>query len=176
MTIAKQALRLRAEVDARVSALHAAGAIPDPYWGRNEYDLRWIAEVDWIASRRFDHAGGPCDLVIDGLDTVADEKSVRAKTGFIFQNPGNQIILPIIRDDIALGPKSRGLDAAEVERLSPLRVAIVDPGATRTEMRARAYPGEDPMTVKPPEVVADRLVALLIEGFDGLHRERIEPA
>lgn len=66
--------------------------------------------------------------------------------------------------------------AAEVERLSPLRVAIIDPGATRTEMRARAYPGEDPMTVKPPEVVADRLVALLAEGFDSLHRERIEPA
>jgi NAD(P)-dependent dehydrogenase (short-subunit alcohol dehydrogenase family) len=63
--------------------------------------------------------------------------------------------------------------AAEVERLSPLRVAIIDPGATRTEMRARAYPGEDPETVKPPEVVADRLVALLADGFDGLHRERI---
>lgn len=63
--------------------------------------------------------------------------------------------------------------AAEVERLSPLRVAIIDPGATRTEMRARAYPGEDPATVKAPEVVADRLVALLAEGFDGLHRERI---
>lgn len=63
--------------------------------------------------------------------------------------------------------------AAEVERLSPLRVAIVDPGATRTEMRARAYPGEDPQTVKAPDVVADRLAALLIEGFDTLHRERI---
>lgn len=63
--------------------------------------------------------------------------------------------------------------AAEVERLSPLRVAIIDPGATRTEMRARAYPGEDPETVKPPEVVADRIVALLAQGFDGLHRERI---
>jgi short-subunit dehydrogenase len=63
--------------------------------------------------------------------------------------------------------------AAEVERLSPLRVAIVDPGATRTEMRARAYPGEDPEKVKPPEAVAERLVALLAEGFDGLHRERI---
>jgi len=63
--------------------------------------------------------------------------------------------------------------AAEVERLSPLRVAIVDPGATRTEMRARAYPGEDPQSVKAPEVVADRLVALLAEGFDSLHRERI---
>jgi hypothetical protein len=55
-----------------------------------------------------------------------------------------------------------------------LRVAIIDPGATRTEMRARAYPGEDPAKVKPPEVVAERLVALLAEGFDSLHRERID--
>lgn len=64
--------------------------------------------------------------------------------------------------------------AAEVERLSPLRVAIIDPGATRTEMRARAYPGEDPQSVKAPEVVAERLVALLQLGFDTLHRERID--
>jgi NAD(P)-dependent dehydrogenase (short-subunit alcohol dehydrogenase family) len=63
--------------------------------------------------------------------------------------------------------------AAEVEKLAPLRVAIVDPGATRTEMRARAYPGEDASELKGPEVVADRLVALLAEGFEGLHRERI---
>ncbi|MFN3988917.1 MAG: SDR family NAD(P)-dependent oxidoreductase [Erythrobacter sp.] len=64
--------------------------------------------------------------------------------------------------------------AAEVERISKVRVAIIDPGATRTEMRARAYPGEDPRDVKPPEVVASRIVALLTEGFDALHRERID--
>jgi len=64
--------------------------------------------------------------------------------------------------------------ATEVERLGALRVAIIDPGATRTEMRKRAFPGEDPQTVKPPEVVAERLVALLVEGFDNLHRERID--
>jgi NAD(P)-dependent dehydrogenase (short-subunit alcohol dehydrogenase family) len=64
--------------------------------------------------------------------------------------------------------------AAEVERLGALRVAIIDPGATRTEMRKRAYPGEDPATVKAPEVVADRLVALLVEDFESLHRERID--
>jgi NAD(P)-dependent dehydrogenase (short-subunit alcohol dehydrogenase family) len=63
--------------------------------------------------------------------------------------------------------------AAEVERLSPLRVAIIDPGATRTEMRARAYPGEDAAKLKGPEVVAERLVTLLAEGFEGVHRERI---
>ena len=32
----------------------------------------------------------------------------------------------------------------EVEAVSKIRVAIVDPGATRTKMRERAYPGEDP--------------------------------
>ena len=64
--------------------------------------------------------------------------------------------------------------AAEVAKLSPLRVAIVDPGATRTEMRARAYPGENPETVKAPEVVAERIVALLQEDFATGHRERIE--
>ena len=55
-----------------VSALHAAGVIPDPYHGRNEYDCRWVSERDWVARRVFDHDGGPCDLVISGLDTVAE--------------------------------------------------------------------------------------------------------
>jgi len=64
--------------------------------------------------------------------------------------------------------------AQEVEKTSKVRVALVDPGATRTAMRAKAYPGEDPQTVKPPETVAARLTQLLIEGFDGFHRERVE--
>jgi NAD(P)-dependent dehydrogenase (short-subunit alcohol dehydrogenase family) len=64
--------------------------------------------------------------------------------------------------------------AQEVERISETRVAIVDPGKTRTQMRARAYPGEDPQTVKPPEVVAERIVALLAEDLTTLHRERVE--
>lgn len=55
-----------------ISALHAAGAIPDPYWGQNEYGLRWIADRDWTASRSFDHDGSDAELVLDGLDTVAE--------------------------------------------------------------------------------------------------------
>lgn len=64
--------------------------------------------------------------------------------------------------------------AQEVEGISPVRVAIVDPGATRTQMRARAYPGEDPLTVKPPEAVAARITSLLSEDFPPSHRERVE--
>ena len=63
--------------------------------------------------------------------------------------------------------------AQEVEKISNTRVAIVDPGATRTPMRAKAYPGEDPLTVKLPEVVAERIVALLQEPFVTGHRERV---
>ena len=63
--------------------------------------------------------------------------------------------------------------AQEVRNISNIRVAIVDPGATRTAMRAKAYPGEDPATVKLPGVVADRIVAMLGEQFASPHRERI---
>ena len=62
----------------------------------------------------------------------------------------------------------------EVENISNVRVAIVDPGATRTQMRARAYPGEDPATVKPPEVVGDRIAKLAAEGFASGTRIRME--
>ncbi len=58
----------------------------------------------------------------------------------------------------------------ETRNISKIRVAIVNPGATRTAMRARAMPGEDPASVKPPEVVAERLVSLLGEQFASPHR------
>lgn len=63
--------------------------------------------------------------------------------------------------------------AQETRNISGLRVAIVNPGPTRTAMRARAYPGEDPASLKPPETVADRLVSLLSEPFESPHREAV---
>lgn len=55
-----------------ISALFEAGLIPDPYWGRNEYDLRHLADRDWVLRRTFEHDGGDGVLVVDGLDTVAE--------------------------------------------------------------------------------------------------------
>lgn len=56
--------------------------------------------------------------------------------------------------------------AEEVKAISAIRVAILDPGATATRMRARAFPGEDAATLKQPSVVADAIVALVGEGFE----------
>jgi NAD(P)-dependent dehydrogenase (short-subunit alcohol dehydrogenase family) len=49
--------------------------------------------------------------------------------------------------------------ANETENLK-LRVNAVDPGATRTAMRAQAMPGEDPATLPEPAEVARKIVAL----------------
>ncbi|KAB7644369.1 SDR family NAD(P)-dependent oxidoreductase [Polymorphobacter fuscus] len=49
----------------------------------------------------------------------------------------------------------------EVEAITGIRTHVVNPGATRTAMRARAFPGEDPQTVKPPEDVAAMILAVL---------------
>ena len=53
----------------------------------------------------------------------------------------------------------------EMKLVSNIRTAIVDPGATRTTMRARAYPGEDPKTLKEPQAVAEAILALLARDF-----------
>src|SRR5215218_8793045 len=55
-----------------------------------------------------------------------------------------------------------GAYADETAFSGRLRVHIVDPGATRTRMRALAFPGEEPESVKPPEAVAQAIVDRLL--------------
>jgi NAD(P)-dependent dehydrogenase (short-subunit alcohol dehydrogenase family) len=49
--------------------------------------------------------------------------------------------------------------AAETEH-TPLKVNLVNPGATRTAMRAQAMPGEDPATLPHPSEVAEKMLFL----------------
>ena len=61
----------------------------------------------------------------------------------------------------------------EVKNLTKIRVAIVDPGATATDMRALAFPGEDPATLKSPAVVADVIADLVTSEFETGHRVKV---
>ncbi|WP_368183562.1 glycoside hydrolase family 2 protein [Aestuariibius sp. HNIBRBA575] len=54
-----------------VTALAEAEVIPDPYWGRNEHDLRWICERDWVLERQFTLTHTDMQLHLAGLDCVA---------------------------------------------------------------------------------------------------------
>ena len=51
--------------------------------------------------------------------------------------------------------------AREVGGVTPLRVNLLNPGATATKMRAKAMPGEDPSTLPQPEDVAKLAVEML---------------
>jgi beta-mannosidase len=55
------------------SALQAQAVIPDPYFGRNEADVQWVAHRDWVLTRDFqlDDAAGHWYLDLDFVDTVA---------------------------------------------------------------------------------------------------------
>lgn len=53
-------------------ALLAAARVPDPFYGRNEAELRWVGERSWAWRLGFDVAGEHApheDLVFEGLDT-----------------------------------------------------------------------------------------------------------
>ena len=54
----------------------------------------------------------------------------------------------------------------EVGNVTGIRAALVDPGATATQMRQRAFPGEDQATLKSPHVVAAAVADLLERDFE----------
>ncbi len=76
----------------------------------------------------------------------------------------------------AYGASKAALDALitayaqEVGNVTNIRAAIIDPGATATQMRARAFPGEDPATLKSPEVVGEKVAELLGQDFENGYR------
>jgi NAD(P)-dependent dehydrogenase (short-subunit alcohol dehydrogenase family) len=55
--------------------------------------------------------------------------------------------------------------AAEVATTA-VRVNLLDPGPMRTRMRAQAFPGEDPATLRPPAAIAERFVDLAEPACD----------
>lgn len=53
---------------------------------------------------------------VDGLDTRNHGKDVRRKVGFVFQNPDNQIVFPVVEEDLAFGMKNLGFPKEEIAR------------------------------------------------------------
>jgi NAD(P)-dependent dehydrogenase (short-subunit alcohol dehydrogenase family) len=67
-----------------------------------------------------------------------------------------------------------GAYADETEHSGRVRVHIIDPGATRTRMRQLAFPGEEPDSVKPPEVVAAAILDRLQSEVPSGQKVRVE--
>lgn len=105
------------------TALHQAKLIPDPYFGRNEEQVQWVAERLWVVERSFKmrDAEGDWYLDIDYLDTVAsvyvnDFLALEAANSFRRYRPdvssmlkaGDNKIRIIFKSSIAEGAERQG--------------------------------------------------------------------
>lgn len=62
----------------------------------------------------------------------------------------------------------------ETQNMTALRFNCINPGATRTNMRAHAFPGEDPYTLKTPEEIMPAYVYLMTDLASGVKGEVID--
>lgn len=51
---------------------------------------------------------------VEGLSTAQDSKAVRRLVGFVFQNPDNQIVFPLVAEDLAFGLKNLKLPQDDI--------------------------------------------------------------
>ncbi|KAA1195443.1 energy-coupling factor ABC transporter ATP-binding protein [Photorhabdus heterorhabditis] len=56
------------------------------------------------------------DVLVDGLNTRTDGKAIRRKVGFVFQNPDNQIVFPVVEEDLAFGMKNLGFTKDTIQQ------------------------------------------------------------
>lgn len=54
-------------------------------------------------------------VTVDGLNTRKFGKEIRRKVGFVFQNPDNQIVFPIVEEDLAFGLKNIGCNKTDID-------------------------------------------------------------
>ncbi len=64
--------------------------------------------------------------------------------------------------------------ADEVETNTHIRANAINPGAVRTTMRARAYPGEEPTKVTPPEAIMPTYLYLMGPDSRGITRRHFD--
>ena len=64
--------------------------------------------------------------------------------------------------------------ADELENQSTVRVNTLNPGATRTQMRRTAYPGEDPLTLRTPEEIMPTYLWLMGPDSTGVSGQKFD--
>lgn len=68
------------------------------------------------------------EVIVGGVSTKANQFNARKKVGFVFQNPEEQLVHSIVREDVAFGLENLGYDESRIkcvvdETLSKLRIS-----------------------------------------------------
>ena len=81
-------------------------------------------------------------VTVDDFNPAKDGRKLRRHVGFVFQNPDNQIVYPVVEEDLAFGLKALKLPKDEVHRrigvlvMNP-RYVIFDEPTTLLDLRNR---------------------------------------
>lgn len=114
---------------------------------------------------------------VNGLDPVRQGRQVRRHVGLCFQNPGDQIISPVVGDDVAFGLKNQGVKTAErqlrvQEILQTLRIEHL-----RSRLVSTLSGGERQLVALAAVLVMQPQTLLCDEPTDSLdlhHRLRLQ--
>ena len=156
-----------------VCALHEAGVLPDPYWGRNEYECRWVAERDWTISRSINLERTDLEIVLDRVDTVAEVRI----NGTLVLSPNNAF--RVHRQDVSDVLKV-GENLIEITFPSSVRVAAERQAAQpfRVPYQKDNCPIPNPNMLRKPQCDFgwDWNIALAPFGIYGaMHFEPLHP-
>lgn len=164
-TLVKLDLRKGAEVDALGPALYAR-------WGKLDV-LVGIAGVLGPLTPIGHLSNADWGEVID-VNLTANMRLIRTLDPLLRQSDAGRAVF--LTSGVAARPRAywtayavskAGLEAlvkcyADEIANTAVRANIVNPGATRTGMRQKAYPGEDPMTLPTPDEQATRIIELVL--------------
>jgi len=159
-------LRDHAAIDRLGEALHRR-------WGRldilvaNAGALGPLSPLHHVDPKQWDE--------VFSLNVTANWRLIRALDPLLRQSPAGRAVFvtsaaasraelraywgPYAVSKAALDALARTY-AAETVNTSPIRVMLVNPGPLRTRMRASAMPGENPASLRTPEELAPKIVAL----------------
>ena len=105
---------------------------------------------------------------VDGIDSRKDVKALRRRVGFVFQNPDNQIVFPVVHEDLAFGLRNLKLPKAEIPRRVDTVLARYRLGHLREQATHLLSGGEKQMlaiaavlVMEPRYVVLDEPMTLL---------------
>ena len=153
-----------------VTALEQAGLIPDPYWGRNEYACRWVGERDWTARCIVVLDDPGQELVVSGLDCVAE---IRWNGALVLEAENQFRSYRVDLSEVAV----EGENAVEILFRSPVREAAKRVAVQPFPVPAtkhHAAPGGNLLRKVQADFGWDWNLALMPFGLEG--DIRLEPA
>ncbi len=105
------------------------------------------------------------------IETEADFRAARKKTGFLFQNADDQLFSPTVLEDVAFGPLNLGKSIEEAKEMSQAMLDSIGLGAFADRVTYKLSGGEKKLVSLATVLVMEPQLLILDEPTTGLDPE-----